>query len=259
MSLGNTRYLLEGDGLAALRSFVAAGTLLAFDLDGTLAPIVADPSGIAIPRQVREEMTRLCGMANVAILTGRCRDDARSFLGFEPCMLVGNHGAEGLPGWEEREGEFRGTCAGWKEQLRSLLPEASGGIILEDKGLSLSLHYRSAARRDEAFRVIREAISALAPAPELISGKCVENIVPPGAPRKGRALLEVMRRLGTARALFAGDDVTDEDVFRLRSQRILGVRVGEGSPTAAGYFLKEQGEMGRLLRELILILQNAAH
>ncbi len=250
----STGYLMDRVGLAALRSFIDAGTLLAFDLDGTLAPIVADPSGIAIPASVREKMSCLCAMTKVAILTGRGREDACSFLGFQPSMVVGNHGAEGLPGWAEREREFRDLCAGWKQQLQPYLAGASSGIVLEDKGFSLSLHYRNASCRDGAFTAIMEAIGALVPAPERISGKFVENVVPRGAPRKGHALLEIMRQLGTPRALFVGDDATDEDVFRLRYAGIFGVRVGADSPTAAGYYLNDQGEIDRLLREVIDIL-----
>lgn len=247
-------YLMDRAGLAALRAFIDAGTLLAFDLDGTLAPIVADPSGIAIPASVREKISCLCAMTKVAILTGRGREDACSFLGFQPCMVVGNHGAEGLPGWAEREREFKNLCAGWKQQLQLYLAGASSGIVLEDKGLSLSLHYRNAPCRDGACMAIMEAIGALVPVPERISGKFVENVVPRGAPRKGQALLEIMRQLGTPRALFVGDDATDEDVFRLRCERIFGVRIGGSPSTAAEYYLNDQGEIDRLLREIIDIL-----
>jgi trehalose 6-phosphate phosphatase len=252
-----TRNLLDDAGLTELRSFVDAGTLLAFDLDGTLAPIVADPSAIVIPGHIRESVTRLCAMATVVILTGRGREDALSFLGFEPRMVVGNHGAEGLPGWEEREREFRELCAGWKQQLHLCLAGTSKGIVLEDKRLSLSLHYRNAAGRGEAFTTIMEAIGTLVPAPERISGKFVENVVPQGAPRKGRALLDIMRYFGTGRALFVGDDATDEDVFRLRYERIFGVRVGASSSTAAEYYLNDQQEIGCLLREIIDIITHS--
>lgn len=250
----SARYLLDAPGLSALRSFIDGDTLLAFDLDGTLAPIVPEPSGIIIPEQIGESMKRLCALAKVVILSGRGRDDARSFLGFEPRLIVGNHGAEGLPGWESREKEFRDICAGWKEQLRGRLPGVHEGIVLEDKTYSLSLHYRNAGRRDDALSGILGAIWTLVPAPERISGKFVENIMPKGAPRKGRALLEVMRNLGASRALFVGDDDTDEDVFRLRYERIFGIRVGAAQSTAAEYYLKEQEEVGALLQEIVRIL-----
>jgi len=246
----SARYLLNDSGLAALRSFFDGDTLLAFDLDGTLAPIVPDPSGIVIPEQTRESMKRLCALAKVVILSGRGCDDARSFLDFEPRLIVGNHGAEGLPGWESREKEFRDICAGWKEQLRRRLQDASDGIVLEDKTYSLSLHYRNAVRRDDAYSRIIGAIWALVPAPERIPGKFVENIIPQGAPRKGRALLEVMRCLGASRALFVGDDDTDEDVFCLRYERIFGIRVGAAQSTVAEYYLNEQEEVSVLLHEI---------
>lgn len=253
---GSAQYLLDDPGLSALRSFIDGDTLLAFDLDGTLAPIVPDPSGIKIPEQIRESMRRLCAMAKVVILSGRGRDDARSFLGFEPRLIVGNHGAEGLPGWEEREKVFREVCAAWRKQLLGWLPDIADGIVLEDKTYSLSLHYRNAVRRDEAYGRIMDAIWTLVPAPERIPGKFVENIIPQGAPRKGRALLEVMRCLNAPRALFVGDDDTDEDVFCLRYERIFGIRVGAAPSTVAEYYLKEQEEVGVLLREISGALLN---
>jgi trehalose 6-phosphate phosphatase len=96
-------YLFSDAGQAALRHFIDASTLFAFDLDGTLAPIVPEPEGILIPKGIWEGLIRLNRMAPVAIITGRGRADARRHLGFKPRFLVGNHGAEGLPGYKDQE------------------------------------------------------------------------------------------------------------------------------------------------------------
>lgn len=249
-------YLFSDAGRAELRGAIDGETLFAFDLDGTLAPIVADPAGIMIPSGIKNGLLRLGRMAPVAVITGRSRADALAHLGFSPRFLVGNHGAEGLPGDGATEREFIRLCRGWIAQLQAILPDADGsGIYMEDKGATLSLHYRNAPDRELAHRKILEAVSRLDPEPRRISGKFVENVVPQGALHKGEALLRIMEHLGCRRALFAGDDVTDEDVFSLRDDRIFGIRVGMVEVSAARHFIHEQSEIGLLLDEIMAILE----
>ncbi|SEM01558.1 trehalose 6-phosphatase [Syntrophus gentianae] len=245
-------YLFSETGQAALRSFVDRSTLFAFDLDGTLAPIVADPARIEIPKETKEKLIDLNRMATVAIISGRSRTDARNHLGFTPRFLIGNHGAEGLPGREKQEEEFRGQCIKWQKQLERFLPLASeSGILIENKGMTLSVHYRRTSNQEAAVMNILEVIGQLKPFPKRIPGKCVENLLPAEAPRKGEALLQIMRHTGCPKALFVGDDATDEDVFRLDHDSILGIRVGcEGSSLAA-YCLKDQKEMSDLLGRMV--------
>lgn len=239
-------------GLAALSSFIDRTTLFTFDLDGTLAPIVEDPAGIMISDDVRGKLMRLCRLANVAVLTGRARNDARAHLGFEPRFIVGNHGAEGLPGWEKREQGFIRLCRRWEDQLRVLLPQAfRSGIIIENKGCSLTLHYRRAPAPEAALAEILCAVQLLTPIPRQIAGKFVANIVPPESLNKGEALLLLMSHVCAHRAVFIGDDVTDEDIFRLKHKQIIGIRVGNSSPSEADYCLSDQNQIGRLLAEII--------
>lgn len=248
-------YLFSAAGHAALRAFVSPSTLFAFDLDGTLAPIVDDPAGITIPDEIRHALIQLDGMAPVAIITGRSRADALPHLGFTPRHLIGNHGAEGLPGGETTAQEFARQCREWKTQLAGFLPDSSiSGISVEEKGLTLSLHYRQASDPAEARKTIRAAIARLKPAPRVVSGIFVKNVAPRDAPHKGAALEALMGHLACGHAIFVGDDVTDEDVFRLRNPAILGIRVGRDRESAAGCYLRGQHEMARLLREVISLL-----
>lgn len=245
-------YLFSSAGKAALKTFVHRTTLFAFDLDGTLAPIVADPGKIAIPDDVRNRLIELDRMAPVAIITGRSRKDALLHLGFTPGFLVGNHGAEGLPGREAYETEYVHLCRGWKEQLHMFLENRStAGIVLEDKGSTLSLHYRSAHNREWTHKEILTAVDRLVPPPRPVSGKFVENLVPMDASHKGDALLCIMQHLGCSRAIFIGDDETDEDVFRLSNDNILGVRVGMSPLSSSRYYLRNQDEIGVLLDRFI--------
>ena len=251
-------YLFSENGRAALRDFVDSKTLFAFDLDGTLASIVADPSLIKVPDELRAKLSRLNRLTTVAIVTGRARADARAHLGFNPGFLVGNHGAEGLPGHGEEEARFIRLASAWEEQLRLLLPdERSAGIFIENKGATLSLHYRKAPDPAMAQREILNAMHRLVPLPRRVSGKYVENLAPQEAPHKGEALSLIMHHLGCRRALFIGDDETDEDVFRLREDTIFGIRVEMNPRSAASYFIRERDEIGALLDEIIATLEKS--
>jgi len=249
-------YLCSEEGLASLNAFVDSSTLFAFDLDGTLAPIADDPERIEVSAVVKRELICLKEMAPVAIITGRSRRNAQKHLGIVPDYLIGNHGTEGLPGWEDRREGFRRLAGKWDEQLRSMLPDSLfPGILIENKGLTISVHYRMAPDRKAAHAHVLRAVYCLEPKPRRVSGKYVENLLPLASPDKGTALLELMRQDGCRKGFFAGDDVTDEDVFRLNMENLFTVRVGDRMESRARYFLKDQKEMIFLLRQINALLR----
>ena len=81
--------------------------------------------------------------------------------------------------------------------------------------------------------------------------------MPQGAADKGVALEALIKDLACARAIFVGDDVTDEDVFLRNNPAVLGIRVGENPESSARYYLQGQGEMVPLLREMIAYLNES--
>ncbi len=241
-------YLFSEAGLASLHGFVDPATLYAFDLDGTLAPIAADPGGILVPDAIQKALARLKKRAVVAIITGRSRKDAQRHLGVVPQYLVGNHGAEGLPGWEQREKKFRRLADEWEKQLSRIIPDGeNSGIVIENKGMSVSLHYRGASNRPASRFIALNAVDLLIPQPRVIGGKYVENLLPKEAPDKGTALLRLMDGAGCAKGFFVGDDRTDEDVFQLDGDRLFTVRVGTDKKSRARFFLRVQREIPLLL------------
>lgn len=84
-------YLFHCKGAATLARYVAPDTLFAFDLDGTLAPIVAEYGGAQVLKPVRATLLRLVGLAKVAVITVRSWRDAVAILGFEPHMVISSH------------------------------------------------------------------------------------------------------------------------------------------------------------------------
>jgi len=251
---GNACLPLFGEqGLRELDEFVVPDLLCAFDFDGTLAPIVARPDEARLPDEVRQRLEALAGLAPVAVVTGRSVADIRERLGFRPDHVIGNHGMEGVPGNDGVERRYRDTVAGWRRALRA--GGLGDGVELEDKGLSLSLHYRLAPDPEGAARDLRVRIDALSPRPHVIDGKCVFNLMPTADMNKGLALLALMAATGRRHALYAGDDATDEDVFRLRHPGIFTIRIDEGPDTAARYFVPGHEAIVPVLDTLIAALE----
>jgi trehalose 6-phosphate phosphatase len=244
-------YLFTADGLAALRNFIDSRTLFSFDLDGTLAPITDKPDDIKLSDDIFGELTKLNKLAPVAVITGRSRSDARLHLGFSPQYLIGNHGAEGLPGRQAEEADFIRISNLWESQLNSMLAsENIPGIIIENKGATISVHYRGNHDIEKYHSVLLAFIEKLVPHPRIVSGKCIENLLPEKAPDKGVAMLNLIQYAGCSKGLFAGDDETDESVFSHSGENLLTVRVGTEVKTKARFFLKNQVEIFRLLQEI---------
>jgi trehalose 6-phosphate phosphatase len=243
-------YAFSPEGIACLAAVLATRPLLAFDIDGTLAPLVDRPEDAKLPAGVQHCLEHLSQHRDVAIITGRGVGDARRMLTFEPRYLVGNHGAEGLPLWRDRSDGFARTVAGWRDTLASCASLAATGVALEDKRYSLSLHYRRAEDPGAASREIARCIAALRPAPRVISGKCVINLLPENAPDKGQALRALIQDSQCSSVLYVGDDDTDETVFGLHLPSVLTLRVEPDPESAAALYLRVQDEVLTLMQHI---------
>jgi trehalose 6-phosphate phosphatase len=167
--------------------------------------------------------------------------------------LVGNHGLEGIRSGDQKHETFREACTLWKNYLERNSKKFSGigGIELEDKTYSLAIHYRKSRQKRLAKISILEAVSQLKPAPRLIMGKCVINLVPAGGPHKGIALLELMLKSDTKSAFYIGDDDTDEDIFALSDPGLFTVRVGKKINSQAKFFIRDQSQINLLIKTLL--------
>ncbi|BCG46583.1 Trehalose-6-phosphate phosphatase [Citrifermentans bremense] len=251
-------YLFQCEELAAFTHHVAPDTLFAFDLDGTLAPIVDEYGEARVAKPVRNALQRLMGLAKVAVITGRSRQDAIGILGFQPHLVIGNHGAEwpGLSGG--RRWEHVQLCLKWRDRLHTALFYEQG-VEIEFKGESLTLHYRKSDDPQRALAMIQAAIGDLQPQPRTIGGKFVVNVLPAEACGKGEALAAAMEELGCSRAIYFGDDETDEEVFRLPRSDVFGVHVGKNELSAATYYLNQQSELLGVLNSMVGILENCEY
>ena len=243
----NTRRMLQ-----TLEPLCTGRTLFVFDFDGTLAPIVTRRAHAIMSRTTCALFSRLASRVTTAVISGRSVSDLRARLKFHPDYLIGNHGLEGLLGNAAALRRAQRLCKAWRQQLENAWEETPpAGIDVEDKHYSLAIHYRLAPDARRARATVARALAQLQPAPQLIPGKKVVNVLPPGAPDKGAALLQLLRRTRAEHALFIGDDDTDEAVFALDDPRIVTVRVGRKRSSRAHYYLQGQTEIDALLHYLV--------
>jgi len=216
-----------------------AGWAFFLDVDGTLLEIADTPSAVHVDTDLLELVAQLHELSGgaVALVSGRSISDLEALLGEARLPLAGQHGLE------RRDAAGRlwihaappvAKCA-IKESLAPVL-DRHPGLLLEDKGLTLSLHYRHAphlaayAHRLMA-RLMREAGGEL----ELQKGKCVIEIKPAGVD-KGTAVAEYLTEspFRGRHPVFIGDDLNDEHGFaEVNRMGGISIKVGTGLSCAA--------------------------
>jgi trehalose 6-phosphate phosphatase len=223
-------------------------TALLFDVDGTLAPIAPRPELARVPDETRGELERLAGSyLLVACISGRAGQEAARLVGVDGIRYVGNHGLE----LDARAGELTARIAAFRDSV---------ALPVEDKGLSLSYHYRG-AEDENAARTELEAIAERARAEGLDPrwGRKVLEIRPPVAADKGTAVRALLASVPARLGLYAGDDTTDLDAFDglagagLDHAVRIAVESEEGPESltaAADLTVPGPEELGRLLRTL---------
>jgi trehalose 6-phosphate phosphatase len=208
------------DALARLTEDPARAAVL-LDVDGTLAPIVARPELAEVPEETRAELRRLVERyALVACVSGRSGEEARRLVGVDGVVYVGVHGLELAPEAER-----------WREMLRPFAQLE--WPWLEDKGLTVALHWREAAN-EQAARTELQRVAERAEAAGLEArwGRKVLELRPPVEADKGTAVRTLLEERGLRRALYAGDDTTDLDAFRGLDGLEVAVRVAVVSSEA---------------------------
>jgi trehalose 6-phosphate phosphatase len=187
----------------------------------------------------------------IAILTGRSVEDVQKRLPGGIFKVVGSHGMEGHPDVsEEFLDRAKAVTQSWLVQLNSQL-DGLHRVWIENKLYSLAVHFRVRASSHDLPAVILEKCQSLSPAPEIIKGKNVINLIPYGMPNKLGAINAVMSELNIKKAFFIGDDVTDEFIFAAKNKDIFSIKVGSSSHLSAEYYIKKQSDIRNLLDFLL--------
>jgi trehalose 6-phosphate phosphatase len=190
------------------------------DIDGTILDIAPSPRQVWVPTGLRRTLSRLVDSTGgaVALVSGRSINDID--LIFSPMQLptIGVHGAEMRT---SADGDVQTRVALLSKALKRKLAtvgELGPGILVEDKGYSLALHYRLAPEKGPAVLAAITKICAGIPdeAVEILPGKLVVDIKPVGI-NKGDAVCALMQHPPFAgrHPIFIGDDTTDLPVFSI--------------------------------------------
>jgi trehalose 6-phosphate phosphatase len=250
-----SRPLFEAMPEIGARITAASHLLVCLDFDGTLTPIVEDPAMAYLSPQIERVLRSLseCDGVTLAIVSGRSRSDLQTRVGLPGVIHAGNHGLE-ISGKGFVFVEFAAALA--SVPLHALAADLAArldtipGAFVEDKGLTLSVHYRQAARADakEVEAIVHRALANTHHPFLLSAGDQVYDIRPCVCWNKGTAVRWIVDHLGQQDLLviYVGDETTDEDAFAAVPDGIT-VRVGIPAETAAGFHVECPTQVRRFL------------
>jgi trehalose 6-phosphate phosphatase len=213
------------------------------DVDGTLLDFAPTPREVFVSHALRETLERLWERTGGAVAFVSGRPVSELDLIFSPLQLpaIGGHGAElrTCPGATPEAPRLPPLDPAVKRRFAAIA-EAGPGIVLEDKGYSLALHYRLAPDKENFVRAAAAEICASLDGSsiELLPGKLVVEIKQSGF-TKATAVRELMTypSFSGRRPIFFGDDVTDLGVFEVLPEfHGIGVSVGRKVPGVTACF-----------------------
>ncbi len=214
---------LDGDALGVIDALAARSSLvLLLDVDGTLAPIAPRPEDAEVPPETRAVVAELAALPDVTVslVSGRAAADAARVVDVPNVWVIGNHGAERVA--PDGTAEVQAEVATFQPAMRAAAAELEGvlrdvpGAIVEDKRLTLSVHYRLAPLEDQPTILAAAHAVAARHGLRTKAGKMVIEVRAPVHVDKGTAVVAFLVRIAApadAGILFVGDDVTDEDAF----------------------------------------------
>jgi trehalose-phosphatase len=229
--------------------------LLGLDFDGTLTPLVDDPQTVSLTSTMKTVLQSLADRqeTTVALISGRSYADLKAHVAIAGAIYAGNHGLEIMGrGFQFVEPNAAAASRALKDIAKELGRQLQhiAGAFVEDKGLTLSIHYRRVAAmdREEVWRIVYNALANTNEFFHITTGNKVYEVRPRLRWNKGTALRWIQDRLEQPEALviYAGDDVTDEDAFAALSDGVT-IKVGDSAETAAQYLLESPTEILRFL------------
>lgn len=247
--------------------------ILMLDYDGTLAPICDTPGEARLPYASKEVLLRLAASAfcKIAIISGRTLADIKKMVDLKGIIYVGNHGLQ----IEGPKIKFESPVpSGYRKLLNVLKEELTRklscvkGVFIEDKQLTLTVHFRLVAKKQVAFvkTVFHETVivALVRNKIKIKPGKKVLEIRPPVNWDKGKSVLWLLGRykfmLGNNTIpLYMGDDVTDEDAFKALLRKGITVAVGKDSDSSAQYYLRSPDEVKECLLRIAQLYTEDRH
>lgn len=192
---------------------------LVTDVDGTISHIVNDPTAAQVTdrnQSLLAELSQLLPL--VAALSGRGARDIHDRVGIESMVYIGNHGMER---WHKGDTQLPARIVAYRPAMiatrESLEPYLMPGMILEDKGATLTLHYRQTQDPASVMKTFTPLVESCAAQHGLTmyQGRMVFEIRPPVDINKGTAFQQLIEEFDLSAAIYIGDDTTDADALRM--------------------------------------------
>ena len=251
------KHLFENWGYIQARIQQAKNLLLFLDYDGTLTPIVSRPELAVCPPGVKRHLEKLRDLPGVylAIISGRFLEDLLEKVGVSGIIYVGNHGLEiKNPGGRHKDVLSSARIRELKritQNMQNSLKEIPG-ILFEEKGPILSVHYRNVPKIffAQISQVIEEKLQQWKDRWKMAYGKMVLEIQPNIDFHKGKAVTEILKTVPSLGLLsiYLGDDQTDENAFQVLKGQGISVFIGPGGfPSEADFFLQNPDEVQEFL------------
>jgi trehalose 6-phosphate phosphatase len=228
---------------------------LFLDVDGTLLELAATPDRVRVPAALRNTLRLACEREHgaLALLSGRSIAELDEL--FAPCGFVasGKHGLEvRLPSGEVVRPDIDPAMLDRARRWLGSLAKENRGLLFEDKGAALAMHFRLAPRlAPEVSAVMTELVEELGGEFVLRPGKCVLEIMPRGfSERSAIELLMQQKEFAGRTPIFVGDDPTDEVGFEAVNE--MGghsIRVGDLTETAARFRFSNPSTVVAWLRD----------
>jgi trehalose 6-phosphate phosphatase len=192
------------------------------DVDGTISPIVADPDRAVVTPKIRALLERLVPhLALVAVVSGRSVADLRARLNLPGLVYIGNHGFEW---WRDNQIEVAPEAQAHRPALQAALKalrdQQQPGMLIEDKGATISVHYRQTADPVAVKAAFSPVVDQIAKQHSLtlFHGRMVFELRPPVEINKGTALEQLITQYHLDAAIYMGDDTTDADAMLMARQ-----------------------------------------
>ena len=238
------------------------------DYDGTLTPIVSRPEDAVLSDGMRDTLSELSELFSVSVVTGRDLEDVRNFIRLDNIIYSGSHGyitrgPDGLEMEHEKSGEIMELMDKVEKDLHDLIEGKAEGVTIDRKRYAIAVHYRNASENEVpyVFKVVDKMLEKHSGL-KTGEGKMLVEIKPDIDWHKGKAVMWIYKKLGFSEQsgiipVFIGDDVTDEDAFRVLKGRGIGILVeNHGQDTLADYSLKNVFQVQEFFSKLIGIYKN---
>ena len=274
------KYLFEEIKEVEKKVQSAEKVFLFLDYDGTLVPIKSRPELAVFPAPTRKLIKKLSSLPKIylAIVTGRSFKEIKDLIDVKGIIYIGNHGLEIECG---EEYWVHPATTQIRPMIKKILSDVKGfakeipGVLIEDKGLIVSIHYRLVTEKsaEEIRKMVSKIVSPYSKMFCIGRGKKVYEIRPLIDWNKGKAISKVSELLGSPRSfrrilrtprsgitgktlrIYIGDDLTDEDAFKVLEKEEISVVVGRRESSSARYFCRNSNEVYQFLSTVYPIIR----